>query len=78
MPLDGGTAIQDSVEFNCENESCVAFEGSQAYCTQDCLASSTCPNGFTCEYVVRSSGPPDSGIGPRKACVKVGLTQCIK
>jgi hypothetical protein len=72
----GTTHIQDSVNFNCESEICISFNGSQPYCTRECSSAADCADGFTCDVVVPAMGPPDSGIAARRACIDKALVKC--
>lgn len=57
--------------FDCEELTCVSYEGSAAYCSRECEFDASCPEGFTCQQVIKSSSGP--GEGPKSYCVKVGL-----
>jgi len=57
--------------FDCEELTCVSYEGSATYCTRECEFDASCPEGFTCAQVIKSSSGP--GQGPKSYCVKVGI-----
>ncbi len=48
--------------FDCESLTCVAFLGSEAYCTAACSSDEDCPGGFVCVSVLQSDPPPGSSI----------------
>ena len=57
--------------FDCENLTCVSYQGSQAYCTQKCAFDDSCPDEFECVNVIASDPGPDSNLGPNdKFCVR--------
>ncbi|NJK89469.1 MAG: hypothetical protein HC923_08750 [Myxococcales bacterium] len=57
--------------FDCASLTCVAFRGSEAYCTEPCEGTEDCPEGFECEAVITSDPPPGSPIGPEdRFCVR--------
>jgi len=58
--------------FDCNGLTCVAFRGSEAYCTEACDEDDDCPEGFSCAAIVRSEPPPGSNIGPEdRFCVRL-------
>ena len=72
-PVDGGStnAIRRDPRFNCEFLTCVAYQGSPAYCTRDCVDDSDCPDGFECRTVLQSDPGPTSEIQiDDKFCVR--------
>lgn len=57
--------------FDCSSLICVAYQGSQAYCTERCFAEEDCPEGFSCRAVLEADPGPTSEIRPSdKFCVK--------
>jgi len=57
--------------FDCSSFTCVAFRGSEAYCTDFCDSDEDCPEGFECRPVLQSDPPPGSTIGPEdRFCVR--------
>lgn len=71
---DEGDFINDIARdpaFDCNSLTCVAFQGSEAYCTERCDRDEDCPEGFECRPVLRSEPPPGSAIGPEdRFCVR--------
>jgi hypothetical protein len=74
MQTDKGEWIDDislDPAFDCENLTCVSYQGSNAYCTQKCEFKENCPDEFDCVPVIASDPGPDSNIGPNdKFCVR--------
>lgn len=57
--------------FDCENLTCVSYQGSQAYCTQKCAFDDSCPDEFECVNVIASDPGPNSNLGKDdKFCVR--------
>ena len=57
--------------FDCENLTCVSYQGSNAYCTQKCAFDDSCPKDFKCVPVIASDPGPGSNLGPDdKFCVR--------
>lgn len=57
--------------FDCNSLTCVAYRGSEAYCTERCDGDDACPDGFVCQPVLQSEPPPGSAIGPDdRFCVR--------
>lgn len=73
---DGGQ-IRDNIvrdrAFTCETFTCASYQGAKAYCTEQCLNSSSCPQGYDCLQVIQAMAGPDAGILNAKYCVKAGL-----
>jgi hypothetical protein len=71
---DAGLPINDirvDPAFICRTLTCVSFQGTEAYCTEECERTEDCPEGFSCQAVLQSSAGPDAGIRPdQKFCVK--------
>ncbi len=55
-------AIRRDPQFDCEFLTCVAYQGSSAYCTKDCIDDADCPDGFECRTVLQSDPGPGSQI----------------
>ena len=47
-------AIRRDPKFACDFLTCVAYEGSEAYCTRDCIDDGDCPDGFDCLPVLQT------------------------
>lgn len=57
--------------FDCNSLICVAFRGSQAFCTARCFDDSDCPETFVCQSVLTANPGPDSEIQPGdRFCVR--------
>jgi hypothetical protein len=58
--------------FDCEDLTCVSYNGATAYCTKECAFDGGCPEGFGCVAVIQSDPGPMSNIGPdTKFCVRM-------
>lgn len=57
--------------FECESLTCVAYQGSRAYCTARCFEDADCPEAFDCAPVLESDPGPGSDIRPTdRFCVR--------
>lgn len=64
-------AIRRDPRFDCEYLTCVAYQGTSAYCTRDCIDERDCPDGFACRTVLRSDPGEQSQIqADDKFCVR--------
>ncbi|MEZ0314001.1 MAG: hypothetical protein ACAI38_19690 [Myxococcota bacterium] len=57
-----------SVAYPCDELICVASQGRDGYCTKECRADSSCPNGFSCRSV--SAGSFARSLCTWKQCSK--------
>ena len=65
------SAIRRDPNFACDFLTCVAYRGSEAYCTRDCVDDNDCPDGFECLPVLQSDPGPGSQIQiDDKFCVR--------
>lgn len=65
------SAIRRDPNFACDFLTCVAYQGSEAYCTRDCIDDGDCPDGFECRPVLQSDPGPGSQIQiDDKFCVR--------
>ncbi|MEM7679011.1 MAG: hypothetical protein AAF449_23790 [Myxococcota bacterium] len=76
QPIETDNGIQNAIRrdpnFDCDFLTCVAYEGSAAYCTKGCDTAEECPEGFECRAVLESDPGPGSQIRPEdKFCVRV-------
>lgn len=54
--------IAQDPAFLCEALTCVAYRGSEPYCTAPCQDDEDCPVGFVCERVLVSDPGPNAPI----------------
>ncbi len=55
----------------CDALTCVAYRGSEPYCTAPCNEDDDCPVGFVCAEVLRSDPGPDAPIQPEdRFCIR--------
>ncbi len=83
MQTTGGEWIDDislDPAFDCDNLTCVSYQGSMAYCTERCQTDASCRKGYSCVPVIQSDPGPNSNIGPNdRFCVKMETQfQCEK
>ena len=66
MPVQTENGLQNAIRrdpnFACDFLTCVAYQGTSAYCTKDCIDDSDCPDGFECRTVLQSDPGPSSQI----------------
>lgn len=64
--------------FDCNSLICVAYRGSQAYCTARCFVDADCPETFVCQPVLTANPGPDAEIQPTdRFCVR-DVHQCTE
>lgn len=57
--------------FDCDSLVCVAFQGSEPYCTERCFEDGDCPEDFVCRSVLAADPGPEANIRPGdRFCVK--------
>ncbi len=67
------SAIAQDPGFDCDSLTCVAYQGTRAFCTARCFGAEDCPEGFVCEPVLTSDPGPDAPIQPSdRFCVRSG------
>ena len=81
-PVQTENGLQNVVSrdrnFDCEYLTCVAYEGSSAYCTRECFDGRDCPDGFECRTVLQTDPGPGSSIQfDDKFCVRAAH-QCTE
>ena len=60
-------------KFDCASLTCVAWRGTEAFCTEPCFADEDCPEDFVCRSVLEASSGPDAEIQPGdRFCVRDG------
>jgi hypothetical protein len=57
-----------SAKFPCQDLICVAADGRDGYCTNECQSDSSCPNGFECKSI--SGGAFARNLCVWKTCAK--------
>ena len=66
--------------FDCEQLTCVSWQGSEAFCSRKCDDKRKCPDGFLCRPVLESSPGAGAGIQPDDTfCVRAAcddMTPC--
>lgn len=74
-PMDenpvAGSSIRQDPAFDCSGLTCVAYQGSKAFCTRQCEEDADCPEGFTCGNVLDSDPGPNAMLqADDKFCVR--------
>lgn len=72
---DGGSTVSEDPALNCQDLSCVSYQGSQPYCTRPCTPNSSCPSGFVCQQVLHASVGADASVDSY-FCVNPSLLTC--